>query len=112
MNWSDVQYGEQQGARRERAARAGDNYAWQDFANNLEAKLNKAQSAELNEHVERKVAVEYVSALRKALRELDPNHPLLREAVAVKLFEESRTQAYAERGYAYDAKAGTFKKKA
>lgn len=110
MNWGDVQYGQQQGTKNERSARAADNHAWQDFANNLESKLNKAQSAETYEYVERKVAVTYVHALREALAKVAPNHPMLREDVATRLFDEARTKAYAERGYSYDVKTGTKKK--
>ncbi|MCY1266706.1 hypothetical protein D9M68_165910 [compost metagenome] len=83
---------------------------WDAYSQKLQGRLSAALGAELNEHVERKVSVDYVRALRKALSELAPNHPLLREDVATALFEESRTRAYAGRGYIYDAKSGRSKK--
>jgi hypothetical protein len=83
---------------------------WEAHSQKLQSRLSAALSAELNEHVERKVSVDYVRALRRALAELAPDHPLLREEVATALFEESRTTAYAERGYAYDRKSGSLRK--
>jgi len=114
MSILDQQFGERLGEMRgqatERSARARDNYAWQEYSNKLESHLNQVKSTELNEHVERKVAVDYVHALQKALKELAPDHPLLREDVAEKLFEESRIRAYSNRGYIHDPKKGTVKK--
>ncbi|SFO86431.1 hypothetical protein SAMN03159417_00381 [Ralstonia sp. NFACC01] len=84
---------------------------WAEHSQKLQGRLSAVLNAELNEHVERKVSVDYVRALRKALAELAPTHPLLRDDVAAALFEESRTKAYAERGYAYDAKSGALSKR-
>ncbi|MGD7195682.1 hypothetical protein [Ralstonia pseudosolanacearum] len=85
---------------------------WAEHSQKLQGRLSDALSAELNEYVERKVSVDYVRALRKALAELAPTHPLLREDVAIALFDESRTRVYAERGYVYDSKSGKLSKKA
>lgn len=104
MSWSDIQFGEQQGARR-----AGQE--WQNYSSKLESKLGNAERGELHEAVERKVAVAYVKALREALRAVSPNHPMLNDQVAEKLFDEARVKAYAERGFSYDVKAQTFQKR-
>lgn len=106
MSILDQQFGERLGEMR--AAR--DIRSWQEYSEKLQTRLNNVKSAELNEHVERKVAVDYVQALRKALKELSPNHPLLRDDFAERLFEESRTRAYANRGYIHDPRTGIAKK--
>lgn len=84
---------------------------WAEHSQKLQGRLSAALNAELNEHVERKVSADYARALRKALTELAPTHPLLREEVATALLEESRTRAYAERGYVYDVKSGGLARK-
>ncbi len=68
---------------------------WSAFANKLEAQL-------LNESVERQVSVEYVSELRKALREVSPNHPLLNDEVATGFFARARKNAFGKKGYSFD----------
>ncbi len=83
---------------------------WEAHSQKLQSRLSAALNAELNAHVERKVSADYVRALRKALVELAPDHPLLREEVATALLEASRTTAYAERGYSYDRKSGALRK--
>ncbi|GAA0846418.1 hypothetical protein [Cupriavidus pauculus] len=83
---------------------------WEAHSQKLQSRLSAALNAELTEHVERKVSANYVRALRSALAELAPDHPLLREAVATALLEESRTRAYAERGYVYDEKSRALRK--
>lgn len=75
---------------------------WKAHSTNLQNRLNQAEHARLEAIVERKVSVEYVAALRRALKELAPNHPLLQENVAVSLFDATRARAWEEHGYAYD----------
>lgn len=76
---------------------------WKAFATNLQSKL-------LNETVERGVAVEFVRALRGALKSVDPNNSLLNEGVATKLLDETRVRKYAEQGYQLDSSTGRFLK--
>lgn len=83
---------------------------WDAYSKKLQGRLNEALGAELNEYVERKVSVDYVRALRKALAELVPDHPLLKEEIANALFEDARVRAYAERGYAYNVTSGQLKR--
>lgn len=75
---------------------------WKTHSANLQKRLSQAEHARIEAIVERTVSVEYVTALRRALKELVPNHPLLQEDVAVPLFETTRARAWAEQGYAYD----------
>ena len=108
MSNADFQSGLTLGIARARSARQDADSAiadWSSFASNLEGKL-------LNESVERAVSVEYVKELRKALRELNPNHPLLKDEVATNLFESARVQAYQQRGFQYDPASGRFTRRA
>lgn len=94
----DYQSGLAGGLARVRAARGEAQNAvgeWSSFANKLEAQL-------LNETVERQVSVDYVRELRKALRELSPNHPLLNDQVATGFFERARKNAFNKQGYSFD----------
>jgi len=68
---------------------------WQEFSGRLESKL-------LNEEVERMVAVEYVKALRAALKHFSPGHPLLNAADAEKFLNGVRVKAFADKGFDYD----------
>ena len=106
MGNQDYQAGLGAGAARARAISRDAEAAvaeWEDYARTLQQKL-------LNESVERRVSVDYVKALRAALADLAPNHPLLNEKSAVQFFEASRTKAYAEQGYRYDPGTGRIKK--
>lgn len=68
---------------------------WQEFSGKLESKL-------LNEQVERSVAIDYVKALRAALKQVSPAHPLLVETEAEKFLDAARTKAFAEKGFYFD----------
>lgn len=107
MSNVDYQSGLTFGLARARATREDAESAigeWASFSGKLENKL-------LNESVERAVSVEYVRELRKALRELNPAHPLLNDGVATKLFEQARVKAYEARGFQYDPASGRFTKR-
>ncbi|WP_157786982.1 hypothetical protein [Herbaspirillum rubrisubalbicans] len=68
---------------------------WQEFSGRLESKL-------VNEEVERSVTVAYAKALREALKQVAPLHPLLNAVEAEKFLNSARTKAFAERGFDYD----------
>lgn len=104
---SDYQAGLGAGMARARAVRADADKAvgdWASFAQDLKGKL-------LTESVERQVSVEYVRQLRAALREANPNHPLLQDEVASKLFERTRIAAFEQKGFQYNPSNGRFLKR-
>ena len=103
----DYQAGLGAGFAQARAVRADADNAigdWAGFANKLQGKL-------LNESVEREVSIEYVRQLRAALKEINPHHPLLKDEVASKLFEQTRISAFAKQGYQFNPSTGQFYKR-
>ncbi|WP_157221564.1 hypothetical protein [Herbaspirillum sp. YR522] len=79
------------------AAKRAQNTAgrWQEFSGRLETKL-------VNEEVERSVTIAYAKALRDALKQVAPSHPLLNSTEAEKFLNNARAQAFAEKGFDYN----------
>lgn len=79
------------------AAKRAQNNAgqWQEFSGRLESKL-------VNEEVERSVTVAYAKALRDALKQVAPSHPLLNTVEAEKFLNNARARAFAEKGFDYN----------
>ena len=79
------------------AAKRAQNNAgqWQEFSGRLESKL-------VNEEVERTVTVAYAKALRDALKQVAPSHPLLNTVEAEKFLNDARAKAFAEKCFDYN----------
>ena len=104
---SDYQSGLGAGMARARGIRRDADSAigeWASFAQDLKSML-------LTESVERQVSVEYVRQLRAALREANPKHPLLQDAVAEQLFDRTRVAAFEQKGFHYNPSTGRFHKR-
>jgi hypothetical protein len=106
MSGADYQNGLGAGYAIARKVRNDANAAVSDWAS-YSAKL---ESQLLTEKVERQVSVDYVKELRKALRELAPNHPLLQDENATNLFKRSRIETYLQNGYEYNVSSGQLNK--
>ncbi|MGH8429197.1 MAG: hypothetical protein ACREUF_02230 [Solimonas sp.] len=111
MNWADVQYGEQQGARREGAARARDNRAnaqaidqWEAYSNRLKAQLDSATTKEVFGQASLDAQTAMLRRLEAELRRLDPNNPLLREENQRQVKAQVMADTLAKHGYRYDTK--------
>ncbi len=111
MNMLDYQVGLSQGvSERNAAVRRSNNTiaAWKDYSADLERQLTEAQkkSAMHKAYLDARDAQQ--RALRTALQERDPSHPLLKELK--KIADTAMAESFAKNGYHYDPAAEVLRK--
>jgi multidrug resistance efflux pump len=120
MSTSDFIQGQNQGMAIARAASRDANLAvsrakgavreWKDYAEGLNSKIAQAELSKLQVEAQLAGRDAQQKILREALREVAPNHPLLREGVLATIGNDAMTSCFSKAGYAYDREKATLRK--
>ena len=100
MSWSDIQYGEQQGAKRGNDAIN----QWETYSNRLKAQLDSATKEQVFGAASLDAQTVMLRKIEAELRRLDPNNPLLRVETQRQVKTQVMADTLAKRGYLYDTK--------
>lgn len=113
MNISQLDFraGQQAESRRAAAQERVDDDAiaqWQSFSNRLQSRLTEVQHAAIHREAYLAARDAQQRALREALSEIDPNHPILKRIKAIG--EAAEIASYQANGYQVDLSTGKVRK--
>lgn len=104
MSWSDIQFGQQQGARRANQENTQAINQWEAYSNRLKGQLDSADQERAFGKASLDAQTAMLRKLEAELRRLDPNNPLLREETQRQVKTQVMADTLAKSGYHYDTR--------